>query len=164
MGAVATTPLPAPLPVSISTTNTIISTNASTSTLGNTIVAWNAALTAGGIIGGGYTVTDLGGTGYATVSGGNVVRYTDPASAGLPLTTGSSTGSYFVNSSYSPTFLTTDAGSLKEALSGAVAANTVSPTAYTPVTTLLPSPSVVVLLVKVAPRLVETLRPPLVAA
>ena len=60
-------------------------TNASTSTLGNTIVAWNPTLT-GGIIGGGYTVTDLGGTGFATVSGGDVVRLT-PTGA-LPVTGG----------------------------------------------------------------------------
>ena len=40
----------------------------------------------------------------------------------------------------------------------------VSPTAYTPSTSLLPSPLVVVLLVKVAPPSVEILRPPMVAA
>ena len=40
----------------------------------------------------------------------------------------------------------------------------VSPTAYTPRTSLSPSPLVVVLLVKVAPPSVEIPRPPKVAA
>ena len=40
----------------------------------------------------------------------------------------------------------------------------VSPTAYTPRTVLLPSPLVVVALVKVAPPSVEILRPPAVPA
>ena len=94
------------------------------STLGNNYVAWNPTLT-GGIIGGSYTVTDSGGFGYATVIGGNVVRYVDPGSAGLPLTTGAATGNYFVNSTYS-TSNTALAGSLVEAISGSVAANTVT--------------------------------------
>ena len=92
--------------------------------VGNDIVAWNPTLT-GGIIGAGYTVTDSGGSGYATVLGGKVVRYTDPGSAGLPLATGSSSGSYFVNSSYS-TSDTGTAGSLVEALAGPVAANIIT--------------------------------------
>ena len=100
-------------------------TNATTSTLGNTVVAWGPSLT-GSIIGGGFTVTDSGGAGYATVSGGDVIRWTDPGSDGLPVSGGSSTGNYWVDSTYSPTFVTTVAGSLKEALSGADAANTIS--------------------------------------
>ncbi len=101
-------------------------TNASTSTLGNTLVAWNPTLTAGGIIGGGYTLTDSGGIGFATVAGGKVVRLIDPGSAGLPTSGGSSTANYFVNQSYDPTFTMGGVGSLVETLSGGVAANTVS--------------------------------------
>ncbi len=100
-------------------------TNASTSTIGNTIVAWNPTLTAGGIIGGGYTVTDTGGTGYATVASGNVVRLADNGSSGLPVSGGVSTTNYFVNQSYSTTDSTIP-GSLIEALQGNVAANTVT--------------------------------------
>ncbi len=99
-------------------------TNASTSTLGNTVVAWNPSLT-GGIIGAGYTVTDLGGTGFATVVGGDVVRLSDSGTAGLPVATGSATGNYFINQNYSTTSTTTP-GSLVEALSGATAANTIT--------------------------------------
>lgn len=94
------------------------------STAGNNYVAWNPTLT-GGIIGGSYTVTDTGGAGYATVIGGKVLRYVDPGSAGLPLATGASTGNYFNNSSYNTTN-TALAGSLVEALSGSVTANTVT--------------------------------------
>ncbi len=99
-------------------------TNASTSTLGNTLVAWNPALT-NGLIGVGYTVTDAGGTGFATTSSGNVVRLADNGSSGLPLGTGASSGNYFVNSGYG-TSNTGAAGSLVEALSSSVAANTVT--------------------------------------
>ena len=95
------------------------------STVGNDIVAWNPALTSG-IIGGAYTVTDSGGTGFATVNGsGQVVRLIDPGTAGLPVSGGVSTANYFVNQSYSTTSTSTP-GSLVEALSGPVAANTVS--------------------------------------
>jgi autotransporter-associated beta strand protein len=93
-------------------------------TVGNNYVAWSPTLTAG-IIGGAYTVTDSGGTGFATTSGGNVVRLTDSGSAGLPVSGGSSTASYFVGSGYS-TNSTTTPGSLVEALAGAVAANNVT--------------------------------------
>ena len=99
-------------------------TNATTSTLGNTVVAWNPTLTAAGIIGGGYTVTDGGGTGYATVSGGEVVRILDTGTP-LPTTGGVSTTNYFVNSGYSTSSSTT-AGSLVLALTGGVAANTIT--------------------------------------
>ena len=92
-------------------------------TVGNNYVVWSPTLTAG-IIGGAYTVTDSGGTGFATTSGGNVVRLTDPGSAGLPVSGGSATGSYFVGSDYSMDSTTTP-GSLVEALSGAVAASNV---------------------------------------
>ncbi len=94
------------------------------STVGNDIVAWNPTLTSG-IIGPGYTVTDTGGTGYATVISGKVIRLADPGSAGLPVTGGVSTTNYFVNQSYS-TVSTSTAGSLVEALSGNVVANTVT--------------------------------------
>lgn len=93
------------------------------STVDNNYVVWNPTLTAG-IIGGAYTVTDSGGTGFATISGGKVVRLTDSGSAGLPVSGGSATGSYFVGSGYS-TVSTTTPGSLVEALSGAVAASNV---------------------------------------
>ncbi len=93
-------------------------------TVGNNIVAWNPALN-NGIIGGGYTVTDSSGTGLATVSSGNVVRLTDPGSAGLPVDTGAATANYFVNQNYS-TNLTSAPGSLVEALANNVAANTVT--------------------------------------
>ncbi len=88
----------------------------------NAVVAWNPSLTSG-IIGGGYSVTDTGGTGFATVVGSKVVRLTDPGSAGLPLTTGSASTNYFNNSTYS-TSSTSTAGSLVEALTGNVVANT----------------------------------------
>lgn len=93
-------------------------------TIGNNYVVWNPTLTAG-IIGGAYSVTDSGGIGFATVSGGNVVRLTDPGGAGLPTSTGSATGSYFIGSSYS-TDSTSTPGSLVQALSGAVAASNVT--------------------------------------
>ncbi len=93
-------------------------------TVGNDIVVWNPSLT-NGIIGGGYTVTDAGGAGYATVSGNNVIRLTDPGNAGLPFSGGAAGSNYFVNSSYS-TSVTSTPGSLVEAISGAVAANTVT--------------------------------------
>ncbi len=48
--------------------------NATGSTLGTGIVAWNPTLNAAGIINPGITVTDAGGTGFATTSSGNVVR------------------------------------------------------------------------------------------
>ena len=90
------------------------------STIGNNYVVWNPSLT-----GGTYTVTDSGGTGFATVSGGKVVRLTDPGSSGLPLTGGDAAGSYFIASTYSTT-VTTTPGSLVEALSGSVSANNVT--------------------------------------
>jgi autotransporter-associated beta strand protein len=93
-------------------------------TLGNNYVVWSPTLT-GGIIGPAYSVTDSGGTGFATTSGGNVVRLTDPGGAGLPVSVGSATDSYFVASGYS-TIDTTTPGSLVEALSGAVAASNVT--------------------------------------
>ncbi len=93
-------------------------------TVGNDIVAWNPTLTAG-IIGGTYTVTDAGGTGFATTSGGNVVRLADPGSAGLPVSGGVATTNYFINQSYS-TVSTSTPGSLVEALSGPVAAQNVT--------------------------------------
>ena len=93
-------------------------------TLGNNYVVWSPTLT-GGIIGPAYSVTDSGGTGFATTSGGNVVRLTDPGGAGLPVSVGSATDSYFVASGYS-TVDTTTPGSLFEALSGAVAASNVT--------------------------------------
>ncbi len=93
--------------------------------IADNIVAWNPTLTAGGIIGNGYTVTDAGGTGFATVLSGNVVRLTDSGSSGLPTTGGASTSNYFINQSYSTDTPSTP-GSLVEALSGAVAANTVT--------------------------------------
>ncbi len=92
------------------------------STIGNDIVAWNPTLTSG-IIGPGYTVTDSGGTGYATVISGKVLRLT--TGTALPQTGGVSTSNYFVNSSFSTSSTTTD-GSLVEALSGNVAANTIT--------------------------------------
>ncbi len=96
-------------------------------TVGNDIVAWNANLTSGLIDGGNYTVTDRGGSGFATVVSGNVVRLTDPnpGSNGLPVTTGAAGANYFINQNYS-TSSTSTPGSLVEALSGAVAANTVT--------------------------------------
>jgi fibronectin-binding autotransporter adhesin len=94
-------------------------------TLGNDYVVWNPALTSG-IIGGGYTVTDVGGTGYATVNGsGDVIRLTDPGSAGLPASLAVSTNNYFINSSYGTTS-TTAAGSLSLALTAGESANAVS--------------------------------------
>jgi autotransporter-associated beta strand protein len=93
-------------------------------TVGNNIVAWNPTLTAG-IIGGTYTVTDTGGTGFATIRSSRVVRLADPGSAGLVRTTGSSSTNYFVNQNYS-TSSTTTSGSLVEALTGNVAAATVT--------------------------------------
>jgi len=93
-------------------------------TVGNNYVAWNPSL-GSGIIGGAYTVTDSGGTGFATVSSGNVVRLTDPGSTGLPVTGGVLTTNYFVNSNYSTT-VTTTPGSLVEALTGPVGANTLT--------------------------------------
>jgi fibronectin-binding autotransporter adhesin len=100
-------------------------TNASTSTVGNTIVAWNPNLT-NGIIGAGYSVTDSGGSGFATVSSGQVVRLADNGSSGLPVSGGGATNNFFVNQNYS-TSSTSTAGSLVLALSsGGVAANTVT--------------------------------------
>ena len=91
-------------------------------TVGNDIVAWNPAL-ANGLIGGGYTVTDSGGTGYATVVGGDVVRLA--GSSPLPTATGDPTQNYLVNSSFS-TINSATPGSLVEALAEPVAANSVS--------------------------------------
>ncbi len=95
-------------------------------TVGNNIVMWNPALT-GGIIGTGYTVTDAGGTGYATVNGsGQVIRLADTGTSGLPASSGGGAGNnYFIDSGYSTTSTTTD-GSLVEALSAGVAANTLA--------------------------------------
>jgi autotransporter-associated beta strand protein len=93
-------------------------------TVGNNYVVWNPTLS-GGIIGAGYTVRDSAGIGFATTSGGNVVRLTDSGSSGLPLSGGGATGSYFVGSGYSADSTTTP-GSLVQALSGAVAASNVT--------------------------------------
>ncbi|HET6248310.1 MAG TPA: autotransporter-associated beta strand repeat-containing protein, partial [Tepidisphaeraceae bacterium] len=92
--------------------------------IGDNAVNWSPTLTAG-IIGGGYTVTDSGGTGLATVVGGQVVRLVDNGSSGLPVATGSATSNYFVNAGYSTTSTSTN-GSLVLALSGPVAANSVT--------------------------------------
>ncbi len=97
------------------------------STVGNDIVNWSPTLTLAGIIGGGYTVTDVGGSGFATVIGGQVVRFVDNGTSGLPTSGGSSSTNYFNNQSYDPSFSSpTTPGSLVEALSGNVAANTVT--------------------------------------
>ncbi len=55
----------------------------------NAVVAWAPTLNSGGLIGANYTVTDSTGTGFATVSGGDVVRYT----AGTELTSSNATSS-----------------------------------------------------------------------
>ncbi len=94
------------------------------STLGNDYVVWSPTLT-DGIINPNYTVTDTGGTGFATVAGGKVVRLADPGNAGLPVSGGVAGNNYFVNQNYSTT-VTSTPGSLVEALSGAVAAGTVT--------------------------------------
>lgn len=49
--------------------------NYTAGTSSTAVVAWNPSLTSG-IIGSAYTVTDTGGTGFATVVGGDVVRLT----------------------------------------------------------------------------------------
>ena len=86
-------------------------------------MVWNTG-TIGAIINSGFTVTDSGGTGFATTNAShNVIRLADPGSAGLPVAAGSSSVNYFVNSSYS-TSSTSTPGSLVEALSGNVSANT----------------------------------------
>jgi len=97
------------------------------STVGNDIVVFGTSPTlASGIIGGGYTVTDTGGTGFATVNGSKqVVRLADNGTSGLPVSGGSSTTNYFIDSTYSTTN-TGAAGSLVEALSSNVSANTVT--------------------------------------
>ena len=92
------------------------------STVGNDIVAWNPTTTSG-IIAGGYTVTDHGGTGYATVVNGDVVRL--PGTNPLPAFSGGATQNYAVNSSFS-TVNSTVPGSLVEALSGPDVANSVT--------------------------------------
>jgi len=66
-----------------------------------------------------FATRNTGGTGP------DIVRLTDPGSAGLPVSGGVSTGNYFINQNYS-TSSTTTPGSLKEALSGAVSANTIT--------------------------------------
>jgi len=71
------------------TAGATVNFNTSAGTSTTAIVLWNPTLT-GGIIGGAYTITDgtsIGSTGFATVSGSNVVRYTALA----PLTTANST-------------------------------------------------------------------------
>jgi hypothetical protein len=101
------------------------------STLGSAYVIWSPTLTNGGLIGGGaaYTVTDVGGSGFATRNssgtGPDIVRLTDPGSAGLPVSGGVSTNNYFINQNYS-TVSTSTPGSLVEQLSGGVSANTVT--------------------------------------
>ena len=97
-------------------------------TVGNDIVTFGTApALTNGILGGAYTVTDTGGTGFATLNGSKqVVRLTDTGGTnGLPVSGGAATGNYFVNQSYSTTSTTTP-GSLVEALSGNVTANTVT--------------------------------------
>lgn len=69
-------------------------------TIGNNIVAWNADLT-GGIISPSYFVTDVGGFGFATVVGGNVVRLV--SAPGLPQSGAVSTQNYILNSNTSST-------------------------------------------------------------
>ena len=75
--------------------------NTSAGTPSTAVIAWNPALT-GGIIGGAFTLTDSGGTGFATVAAGNVTRLTpatilsptNPTVAGTDLltnTTGTTT-------------------------------------------------------------------------
>ena len=91
-------------------------------TVGNDIVAWNPTLTSG-LIGAGYTVTDAGGTGYATVVAGNVVRLS--ASNPLPVSVGDPSQNYLVNAGFS-TLDPAVPGSLIEALVGPVAAGSVS--------------------------------------
>jgi fibronectin-binding autotransporter adhesin len=93
-------------------------------TLGNDYVVWSPTLT-NGIIGANYTVTDMGGSDYATVTSGKVVRFTDPGNDGLPVSVGAGGTNYWVDSGYSTTSTST-AGSLVEALSGNVSANTIS--------------------------------------
>jgi autotransporter-associated beta strand protein len=67
-------------------------------TVGNAVIAWSPALT-NGLIGPGYLVTDAGGTGFATVSGGNVLRLV-PA-LGLPQSGASNTENYTLNTNTS---------------------------------------------------------------
>jgi fibronectin-binding autotransporter adhesin len=62
---------------------------------GNNIVAWNANLT-NGIIGPGYIVKDSGGTGFATVRSGKVVRFVP--TLGLPSSSASATEHYVLDS------------------------------------------------------------------
>ena len=64
------------------------------------LIAWNPTLT-GGIIGGGFTIKDNGGTGFATVTAGKVIRYT----AGTVLTASNP-------SSAATNFRTTAAGTI----------------------------------------------------
>ncbi len=114
--------------LSLGTTN--VSTGQNLTNLGNSIVEWNPALN-NGIIGGGYTVTDDGGTGFATVYnngvlGNTIVRLADYGSSALPTSGGSATGNYFVDNANYGTG--TGAGGLTEALTGGVAANTVTVT------------------------------------
>ena len=95
--------------------------------MGNDIVAFGTApVSAGNILGGAYTVTDSGGTGFAEINASKqVIRLTDPGSAGLPTSTGSPTTNYFINQNYS-TSSTSTPGSLVEAPSGGVAANSIT--------------------------------------
>jgi fibronectin-binding autotransporter adhesin len=97
------------------------------STLGNDYVVWSPInVMPGNLIGGGYTVTDAGGSGFATVNGsGDVVRTGNTTSNPLPVSGGSASVNYNVNSSFSTTSTSTP-GSLVEALSGSVLANTVT--------------------------------------
>ena len=78
-----------------------------------------------GIIGGAYTVTDGGGIGFATISGGDVIRLADNGSAGLPASGAVSGSNYFINSGYDPNS-TTIAGSLGLVVTATESANTVT--------------------------------------
>ena len=93
-------------------------------TVGNDYVAWNPTLT-NGIIGGAYTVTDSGGSGFATVTGGDVLRLADPGNAGLPASGAVSGSNYFINSGYSPNSTITP-GSLALVVTATESANTVT--------------------------------------
>lgn len=66
--------------------------------IGNNIVAWNADLT-NGIISPNFIVTDVGGTGFATVSDGHVVRFVP--TIGLPPSGAIGTENYVLNANTS---------------------------------------------------------------
>jgi fibronectin-binding autotransporter adhesin len=92
--------------------------NATTSTLGNAIVAWNPVLSAGNFISTAYTVTDSGGTGFATVSSGNVIRYVP--TNGLPASGAIGATDYVLNQN------STGTGGLNLTQTGNNSANTLT--------------------------------------